>query len=593
MEGQWRLDRCRRKFRAGACGSRPVYGQPVPLSFLRRDDEARLVRRARDGTATPSRSSTGGTCGRLRVPSWSATTPRRPRTSRRRRSSPPSQPRPVRPRAPVRPVAGADRVNRAIDWVRARKPRARPSRSSTTCRPPRPASPATDAARARRAAAGRAARRGRAAVRARLHAGRDRALLDLPRGTVNSRLRRGLDALGASAGGAVVTAPGLAAPDRTRRGGGAERVVAGRARRLRGAGARAAPAPSPQGRAAAGRGRAGGGRRDAARDGGRRLPARPDRPRHAAPAVPAPLATGAPGRLLLTTGAGVWVLRGDGSGRLLGRYSVGHLVAERPVRRPSPATTSCTPSSPAPARCGGRWCARRRSATCAGRRRTASGSPTARAPTCASWTATAPRDRLLARGVGATPATWRPDTHVLAYDPGDGAVAVVDVDGGRADVARPCRGRSGRCSSARTGAPWWSRTDASWSRSTPRSGELRPLLGRTAGRNRDEPRCAGRRVAVLVPGGAVHRIAIDGSGDRAVTTVPGATTVAWSPDATDDPGARRGARPLAPPRRRHRPRPDRSTRIAERLDPDGLGSASFPAIAGWTPDPSRGGAGPA
>ena len=62
--------------------------------------------------------------------------------------------------------------------------------------------------------------------------------------------------------------------------------------------------------------------------------------------------------------------------------------------------------------------------------------------------------------------------------------------------------------------------------------------------------------------------------------MPGATTVAWSPDGrtilAPDPvhdrwhllGAVTGS--------------DRTLdRIAERLDPDGLGAASFPAIAGW------------
>ena len=39
--------------------------------------------------------------------------------------------------------------------------------------------------------------------------------------------------------------------------------------------------------------------------------------------APAPLATRTPGRLLLTTPAGVWMLRADGSGRLLGAYAAG------------------------------------------------------------------------------------------------------------------------------------------------------------------------------------------------------------------------------------------------------------------------------
>jgi sugar lactone lactonase YvrE len=73
---------------------------------------------------------------------------------------------------------------------------------------------------------------------------------------------------------------------------------------------------------------------------------------------------------------------------------------------------------------------------------------------------------------------------------------------------------------------------------------------------------------------------MDGSGGRSVTTVPGATTVAWSPD---------GRTLLVPDAANDRwhlvdaaTGADRTLdHIGERLDPDGLGRASFPAIAGW------------
>ena len=63
----------------------------------------------------------------------------------------------------------------------------------------------------------------------------------------------------------------------------------------------------------------------------------------------------------------------------------------------------------------------------------------------------------------------------------------------------------------------------------PRSGELHRLLAAPPAAIATSPGAPADVLAVL-PGGAVHRIAIDGSGDRTVATVPGATTVAWSPD---------------------------------------------------------------
>ena len=98
---------------------------PGAVSLLRRDDEARLVQRARTATTRPSPSCTGRhfrPCTASR--SWSATTPRRPRTSRRRRSSPPCATSIASIAAGRWTVAAPDRLNRAIDWVRARALRA-------------------------------------------------------------------------------------------------------------------------------------------------------------------------------------------------------------------------------------------------------------------------------------------------------------------------------------------------------------------------------------------------------------------------------------------------------------------------------------
>ena len=92
-------------------------------------------------------------------------------------------------------------VNRAIDWTRAGRPprglwrgdRGLGTRSARARlgRVRRLGADGRGASFART----RAARGGRVALPPRVHAGRDRRVPGLPRGTVNSRLRRGLDAL--------------------------------------------------------------------------------------------------------------------------------------------------------------------------------------------------------------------------------------------------------------------------------------------------------------------------------------------------------------------------------------------------------------
>jgi hypothetical protein len=293
--------------------------------------------------------------------------------------------------------------------------------------------------------------------------------------------------------------------------------------------------------------------------------------------VPAPLATRTPGRLLLTTDAGVWVLRGDGSGRLLGRYSAatwspnGRFVAvirDNVLYAVEPGTgTVRWPLVRQGPLSDVRWApkdgfriAYREGANL----RVVDGDGT--------------HDRLLARGVGAAPAAWRPGSHVLAYDAGDGTIAVVDVDGGEA-TSLPVTGAIRSLLYSADGGTLLVATDEELLALDPATGARRGLLRVAPTAIATSPGAVGE-VAAVVPGGQVLLVAIDGSSGRSVTTVPGATTVAWSPD---------GHTLLVPDAAADRwhlvdatTGADRTLdHIGERLDPDGLGSASFPDIAGW------------
>jgi RNA polymerase sigma-70 factor, ECF subfamily len=187
---------------AGTCPARAsaagVYRRPVPLSLLRRDDEARLVRRARDGDgdafaelyrrhfATVYRVAflvchDAAAAEDIAQEAFLAAVRNLDRFERGR---------------PVRPWLARIASNRAIDWVRARNRRAESEFDELTAGEAVP-----DAGDALTLIARLPAEQ-RQVVALRfvldLTPGEIAALLDLPRGTVNSRLRRGLDALGAS-----------------------------------------------------------------------------------------------------------------------------------------------------------------------------------------------------------------------------------------------------------------------------------------------------------------------------------------------------------------------------------------------------------
>ena len=99
-------------------------------------------------------------------------------------------------RRPFGPWLHRIAVNRAIDWARARKLRAEVELVEHAAAEPAAAAPGDDVL----AALARLAPEHRAVIVLRylleLTPGEIAETLDLPRGTVNSRLRRGLDALG-------------------------------------------------------------------------------------------------------------------------------------------------------------------------------------------------------------------------------------------------------------------------------------------------------------------------------------------------------------------------------------------------------------
>ena len=290
--------------------------------------------------------------------------------------------------------------------------------------------------------------------------------------------------------------------------------------------------------------------------------------------TPEPLATRTPGRLLLTTPAGVWILRGDGSGRLLGGYGAatwspnGLFVAVArgdtlAAVEPDTGTVRWRLETPGPVS-DVRWAPRdgfRIAYRTGAQLRVVNGDGTG--------------DRLLARTSGAVAPEWRPASHVLAFADGAGRIGIVDVDRGSPRY-RPAPPGLTALAYAPDGTLL--ATGARGVVTVPRSGPGRTVAApvRVVATSPAAP----HELVALRPDGAVHRVRADGTGDRVVATVPGATALAWAPDARTILVAEAG-------RDRWHLIDAASGRdrvlehIAGRLDPDGLGAAAFPAAVGW------------
>jgi len=291
--------------------------------------------------------------------------------------------------------------------------------------------------------------------------------------------------------------------------------------------------------------------------------------------TPEPLATRTPGRLLLTTPAGVWILRGDGSGRLLGGYGAatwspnGLFVAVArgdTLAAVEPDTGTVRWRLETPGQVSDvRWAPRdgfRIAYRTGAQLRVVNGDGTG--------------DRLLARTSGAVAPEWRPASHVLAFADGAGRIGIVDVDRGSPRY-RPAPPGLTALAYAPDGTLL--ATGARGVVTVPRSGPGRTVLAAPVRVVATSPASPHELVA-LRPDGAVHRVRAEGTGDRVVATVPGATALAWAPDARTILVAEAG-------RDRWHLIDAASGRdrvlehIAGRLDPDGLGAAAFPAAVGW------------
>lgn len=182
-----------------AASTADVYRRPVPLSLLRRDDEARLVRRARDGDGDAFAELYRRHFGAVYRVAYLVCQDAAAAEDIAQEAFLAAVRNLDRfePGRPVRPWLARIASNRAIDWMRARNRRAEsaleeaPAPEAGTMAPDEvPALIARLPAEQRQVVALRFVLD--------LTPGEIAVLLDLPRGTVNSRLRRGLDALGAS-----------------------------------------------------------------------------------------------------------------------------------------------------------------------------------------------------------------------------------------------------------------------------------------------------------------------------------------------------------------------------------------------------------
>ena len=262
------------------------------------------------------------------------------------------------------------------------------------------------------------------------------------------------------------------------------------------------------------------------------------------PTVPAPLATGTPGRLLLTTSAGVWVLRGDGSGRLLGRYETG---TWSPNGRFVAVTRGNALYAVEPGTGTVRWPLVRKAQLADVRWAPKDGFRIAyrEGTDLRVVDGDGTHDRLLAHGVGLASSTWRPGSHVLAYDAGNGTIAIRDVDGDRVDHV-PTPGALAALAYAPDGRRLVAIASGGLTVIDPATGQAR-MLRRRGPAFATSPAASGE-VLALTAGGDVRRIALDGSGDRLVAHVTGAGELAWSPDGRTALVADRTRRSLAPHR---------------------------------------------
>ena len=393
------------------------------------------MRAAQRGSASESRRSFACTGpGRTARPFSSSTTPPPPRTSRRSRFSPPS--------ATSTTSTGAARSGRGCTGSS--------STVRSTGRGRGSCAPRASCGHRCRAGANPAARRAHCSPHSRQLPPEHRAvivlrhlleytpgeiaeLLGLPRGTVNSRLRRGLDSL-------KERCEERPRADRDPGGArGARAFVGGRARCVRGATSRSHNA------ARGSRSRLS---RLAARR--RRRPAEPARAGRCSTrfarssgsrrAQPALFSLPAPGRLLVTADSGAWVVEQDGSKRLLGAYREASWspFGDSSSRR---ARTSSSRRRRR-ARCAGRSPGRTSASRAGAARGRTRGSRTSRATSC-GWSAATARATECSTARPCCRAALEAGTgHRLAYARRDGSVRVVDVDTGsgpgsrRADCAR-------------------------------------------------------------------------------------------------------------------------------------------------------------
>lgn len=295
----------------------------------------------------------------------------------------------------------------------------------------------------------------------------------------------------------------------------------------------------------------------------------------------------APGRLLVLSPQGPWVVQADGSRRLLGAYEDaswspnGKFVAVAGGRRLAAVEPdgSLRWSLSRPQQVSQpRWFPRtgfRVAYRSGDNLRVVIGNGTG--------------DRLLARGVGPAAPAWRPgERHVLAYADGEGGVRVVDVDTGQQlprlpvpdDVQKLIWTGDGRRlvvleGNGRIDVYRPDRTDQRLWRSselTVRDVALDPSSRRLAATDFD--RATGRSRVLLMP--------VGGGAPRELTSVAGRLgEVAWSPDGRWLLVAWPDADQWLFLRMPDVSRIVTVSNVSREFDPGATGPGDFPRVAGW------------